>query len=403
MSVKYWWNEHNKVFFSDNSWVLYAGETGEFIEISEDEKNNIENFIATKEDLNHCLLEKLVNIEAVSDKTSDEFARIRNYRMLKKQLSNVLTIYVCPESKSGMIINEDFIDRLVEFCERKNQKIIKFYWNIFYFDKIVLIIEKLSNELKSKGVFVYNGIITNSLGLDEEELRITKDLRVNNLQFLISKEIVSAKTELIKLLDKCELIFNFYKTNFYIPVITILFEGNNTNIKEIQNLKDYFQKRYGDFFKIDITKESDIFSCQNKICNEVYNEGTFSETLKFDNQLNYFERDYLKKVSDCFMCTAQRVQTYLIDWNGNILKCWMDLGQQEKSIFDLKNMKNINLESEYLYLTSDSYSNENCKNCFIKNQCNGGCVHEIEKKCDFNKRIEEFYAFLRKKQKYYVI
>ena len=59
MSARVWWNKHNTVFASDKSWVLYAGETGVFIEITEDERNNIENFIASKEDLNHSLLEKL--------------------------------------------------------------------------------------------------------------------------------------------------------------------------------------------------------------------------------------------------------------------------------------------------------------------------------------------------------
>ncbi len=403
MSAKYWWNKHNKVFASDKSWVLYAGETGVFIEITEDERNNIENFIASKEDLNHSLLEKLQNIEVVSDKTTDDFERIRNYRMLKKQLSSVLTIYVCPENKSGIIISEEFLDRLVLFCERKNQKIIRFYWNILDFDKTALLIEKLTKELESKRIIVYNGIITNTLGLSEGELRITKDLRVNNLQFLIHATIFSNKSELIKLLDKCELIFNFFKTNFYTPVITILFEVNDNNIKDIQKLRNYFLQRYGSFFKVDITKETDLFSCQNKISNEVSDEESFLEILKYDNQLNFYERDYLKKVSSCFMCSAQKAQTYIVDWYGNMLKCWNDLGQAEKSVFDLKKMKNINPEVEYFYLTSDSYSNKKCDKCCIKNQCNGGCVHDNKKSCDFTERIENSYKLLKRKQNYFEI
>ena len=157
-----------------------------------------------------------------------------------------------------------------------------------------------------------------------------------------------------------------------------------------------------DTINLDITNYADIYECRNKINSEIFSDSELENTIEYDKKLNNYERMYLKKVSSVFSCHAQTISAFIIDWDGNVLKCWNDLGNKHKSIYSLETGRPINLEIEYKYLMTNSYTKIECNNCYLKNQCNGGCCHE-KKQCELKNKIKDFYFLREKRQFYYEI
>lgn len=405
-NLKYYWNKNNYLFECDKKQILYAGETGIFLQLNNEEKQYLYDFIRNKIELPKNLLDKLLRIEAVSLKTEKEFENIRNFRVKKKQATAVLSISMCPVNlESKKVLSDKYLESIICFCERKNQKNISFFWNSPDFELIFPMINLLTLKLEEKGIYIYNGLITDFYSFTEKQLSELRKLRFNYFQILLNSDILNQKDKFSDFLDYIEVIFNFCKTLFYKPVFKIICEITKTSEEKIVHLIKYFYQRYGNFFIVDFALKVDIYECFNKLNAEVFNERDIEKYIYIDNDLNNNEREYLKKISNVFACSAQNISAFIVDWDGNILKCWKDLGNKNKSIYDLEKRRAINTEVEYEYLMTDSYLMKKCKNCCMKNQCNGGCIHDTNNfcECKFRKKLKDFYFFERRKQKVFEI
>ncbi len=405
-NLKYYWNKKNYLFEYDEKLILYAGETGSFLSLNDEEKQYLFNFIENKIELPQNLLDKLIKIEAVSLKTERELENIRNFRVKKKQANSVLSISMCPINlKLKKTLSDKYLESIIWFCERKNQKNIRFFWNFSDLEIILPMINLLTLKLEEKGIFVYNEIVTDFYSFTENQLSKLKNLRFNNFQILLNYDILNQKDKFSDFLDYIEVIFNFYKTVFYKPIFKIICEIMEDSEEKILNLQKYFYQRYGDFFFVDFTLKLGIYECNNKLNSVIFEEQDIEKYICFDKELNNNRREYLKKVSNVFECYAQNISTFIVDWDGNVLKCWKDLGNKNKSIYDLEKGLAINTEIEYEYLMTDSYLMSKCKNCCMKNQCNGGCIHDANNFCECNlsKKIKDFYFFEKQKQKVFEI
>ena len=401
----YHWNKKNTIFKYNADWVLYAGETGIFIKITPEEKNDIDTFILSNTLVPSELLNKLEPIEAITKKSEQELSNIRTYRMLKKQMNQVFTLSICPENlEKGTTLSEEAIQKIVNFCKKKNQKNIRCFWNCTTPNRILFLVKKLFSELEINGISIYNGLISYNFECSEILLKDFINLRFNNFKILITSKVLACHNTLSKFLDYIETIFNFYKTNFYSPQIQIFFEINDENCHKIKTLKEYFKKRYGDFFLIEISFNVNIFECNDKLTSSIM-DINLDKYLYFDKKLNYYDRTYLKKISENFTCSAQTYSSYIIDWNLNVLKCWKDLGVNNKSIYNLQKNKGTNLEVEYKYLRSTVCPKSECKKCFMINQCNGECSYYQQNFTDCTKknRLFDFYEMIQNRPQIYEI
>jgi uncharacterized protein len=75
-------------------------------------------------------------------------------------------------------------------------------------------------------------------------------------------------------------------------------------------------------------------------------------------------------------CVAQRIFDYVIGPEGELYKCWSDVGKPE---FIVGNIMNNYVNSELLtkYLKSvDPFESSICRNCFFFFVCGGGCPNQ---------------------------
>ena len=73
-------------------------------------------------------------------------------------------------------------------------------------------------------------------------------------------------------------------------------------------------------------------------------------------------------------CGATCLNSYVIGPEGELYKCWVDVGNKERIVGSVLDMK---INNEYLlanYLVNaNMYDDDACKQCMLLPICNGGC------------------------------
>ena len=108
-------------------------------------------------------------------------------------------------------------------------------------------------------------------------------------------------------------------------------------------------------------------------------------------------------------CGVQIVNTYVIGSNGDIYKCWEDIGNVNQKIgnvlFGLKDERNL---SQFYVMNSSAFEEEKCKDCLFLYSCMGGCPrHRFNNKKE-NKEINPVCITIKNNPKefletYYVL
>ena len=74
------------------------------------------------------------------------------------------------------------------------------------------------------------------------------------------------------------------------------------------------------------------------------------------------------------LCVMTRMNSYLIGPEGEIYKCWNDVGEADKIVGNIKEEKMSNLPLFAKYMTAGSlFDDGNCKDCRLLPICSGGC------------------------------
>jgi len=82
-------------------------------------------------------------------------------------------------------------------------------------------------------------------------------------------------------------------------------------------------------------------------------------------------------------CSADHVNTFIIGTDGELYKCWVEVGQKDKVIGHI-NEPTLNLSrlSEFI-VGSDMFNDEKCVSCQLLPICDGGCeLYRINSKVD---------------------
>lgn len=96
----------------------------------------------------------------------------------------------------------------------------------------------------------------------------------------------------------------------------------------------------------------------------------------------------------CF-CTAETENCYVIDEQGDVFKCWDEVGRKEYRCFNLTDPDSIDYLAIAKYLVSDPFADEACRECVFLPLCFGGCkfqrTHLNKSVCGFTDDILQQY------------
>jgi len=85
-------------------------------------------------------------------------------------------------------------------------------------------------------------------------------------------------------------------------------------------------------------------------------------------------------------CCADTVNSYVLDQDGFMYKCWNDLGNQKKSVMNVKNYNEPQSDVQYMnnvrFITWSPFEFNQCVECNLLPICMGGCPYNGMKNSD---------------------
>lgn len=275
------------------------------------------------------------------------------------------------------------------------------------------IIEELSIEaIALFGKNYTASMVTNGYLLTPEIADKLCDLKIMNLQITIDgpPDIHNTRRKLPNGNDTFFVILENIKNLLNITqeiTITIRINTDKTNIDRVDEVIQYLEH-------YNIKDKVGFYLAPVDNINGTCNAAECFNTYEFAReQINFIQRNIDKTLQlahlpqrNISMCGAVANNSYVIDAQGDLYKCWNEIGNRENSIgsvFDTSIDLNKNLTRWLVY---DIINDTECMNCKFLPLCMGGCpdfkIQGNEKKCspikeNAEEMIELLYKYFNKK------
>ncbi len=425
-------SRYNILYCSNGSYKLYNSRTNFYANISKELFDTLsmikvtENFSLESLNIPQDLLKKLLDSKViVNPYDDDDFYNLKKYLRYNHAFSKlslgliiVPTLacnFKCPycyETKlSHKTMNTSTMEQIIKFVENSGCKTVNLCWHggepLLAFEKMHFLLNRLYNISKLK--IITHSMVTNGFLLDERKCNILKNYKIDNIQITIDgnrdfHNKSRVHKEGIPTFDR--IIGNIENVFTYIPSchVTVRVNLREENRYQFPVLYNELKKRWGNNnYSFDLALVNDI----NNSCNVACLPNKAKVSLMKELYEKYSIRDIHTTISPQIGgCTATCVNSFIIGPEGEIYKCWVDVGKPQKvisSIFDNK-LRNTILPS-YI-VGSDMFSDKKCHDCAFLPLCDGGCVvrrynqyHGGEEydSCPLDK--EDFYDLLEMKLK----
>lgn len=285
----------------------------------------------------------------------------------------------CYESKKTQymgIKEEEYIKR---FIQRNYLKKLTVSW---YGGEPLLnfgTISRLSEYFLSLNDLEYNAsIVTNGYLLTPEIIETFEKYRIEEVQITLDgpehihnmrRPLKSGGPTFAKILSNIELLLKL-NPSITISIRTIIDKENLNYYKELYCflMEKFDSKRVN----IGIGYTHDFFN----------NLPVLSHNLFF----KHYEQDYLILKDDdellslfypkpqANVCTANSLNGYVIAPNGDVYKCWEQIGRKEYSVGNISNPDSFDQRKIAHYLCDNNYlMNSECRECIYFPICDGGC------------------------------
>lgn len=245
-------------------------------------------------------------------------------------------------------------------------------------------LQKLSKEFMricdENNIIYTSGIVTNGYLLSLDTYNILKENRVMNMQITIDgdeethnrrRPLVGGQPTYQKIMRNLENLP--YPTDMRIS-IRINIDGTNYS-KGMDVLKEL--------------QERDILKKVNPYLAQVMNiEGCYDDETCLNTDI-YFELndEFLQKSNELKMkkdfyqfprrfyahCGADRENSYIINANGDVYKCWEDIGKSEYCLGNINTGITLSPKRKIDFLTIDATLDPVCSTCKVLPICMGGC------------------------------
>ncbi|MDR2947631.1 MAG: SPASM domain-containing protein [Prevotella sp.] len=413
METKIYWSQFNHMFNSEKyGHILYNAETNAFANISIDLYNllfAISKGVKEIEELDNATIDNLLQRKIlVKDKNDYLYRRRLRYYFQAFDTSNLgLAVapttacnFICPycyeDNKVNKYMTEEIEDLLLKFISgHRRTNILNLTWYggepLMGFKSIQRILDGLKRIDHIK--LGLHNMPTNGYLLTKEVSLFFKENPMNSIQVTIdgAKEHHDNLRMLpgnLPTFDK--IVSNLDTFMDYNPDTPVFIRMNllNDNIdsygKIHQELSSHWKGRDVLIYPAFVKDFSD--SCKSN-CNLVSRE----EKIEFFKELkDKYKIDVQFKPlnSSTGLCGATHVNYYVIGPEGEMYKCWNDLGVKEKIIGYIDGReKNYDVLTRYL-AGPTIMDDKECQDCSIMPICTGGCLWVRHKNLYENKELD---------------
>ena len=337
------------------------------------------------------------------------------YKSLKNRYnSDYLTLTIAPTSDCNFRcvycyeknsikyppMSDEVQQKVIEFLDERiaNIKALNITWYGGEPLLAISVIENISSKIieacKKNNVDYNASIVTNGYLLTPEIYKKLISLKVNNIQITIDgsedehnkrRPLVGGKPTFKPILDNLCSIRDC-KVESKIN-LSLRINVDKTNAKDIKKLMSIFEEnKLNEFLNIYIAKvrnsnesfDGDLCFCTEEFSNLEYK--FISESFNDNVLINRYPKTLYS------YCGADRDNSLLINSNGDLYKCWEDIGLDEYKVGNIVTEKMINQNTFYNYILYDVTKDMNCKTCKYLPLCMGGCPKErvisTEERCN---------------------
>lgn len=299
-------------------------------------------------------------------------------------------------------MNEETEDAIVTFVQGFIPKItgISISW---YGGEPLLamdVIERLSNKLiglAKKNKLAYNAsMVTNGYLLSRECAMRLAELEVKYIQITVDgdEETHDKKRPLVNGGRTYERIFhNLEEINGQINQVAIRVNIDRNNKSAIKAVNDEIHKRK----LINVS----VYPAPIRGINDCYDEDScMGRTDFFDFEYEFLkslpEKEYTAHIQQKYpvlsgnSCGADNDLAYVIDAEGNLYKCWSDIGDETMKFGNVRTNER-NVPREIIYIKENPLNRDSCRECKLLPVCLGGCPYEVrngvEDKCIYSEKL----------------
>ena len=387
----------------ENKWGIYNSYSASIIEISEKyyqalKANNFSEI--EKEDL-----DELVNLNILTE-SDDALVNKLKFELFKSRYDTDnmhLTItptyfcnFNCPycyeESRPKVFMSDETEQNLIQFVTNRKPETLDVTWYggeaLLAFDRICSITHRFQKLVKH----YHASIVTNGYLMDRDKILKFKELGIDEIQITFdgTKEIHD-KTRILrngngtfdKIVQNLETLFSI-TNEIRVAIRSNIDLNNKDHFYQLNNfISEHFKNKNIFVYPamvMDLESPNGSSSCNSTNCllsKETFNEFMFKEYTENNNEFI----DFMPQEAS-LECMAKHINAFLIGADGEVYKCWLDVGKKEKSIMNINSpeKQNYNLMAAYM-VDADVFEDKKCTNCVLLPSCEGGCPYErLEKK-----------------------
>lgn len=385
--------------------LAFNGLTSSFAEINDDffrilkSLHNLEEESLSSEDTKLVKDMKLGGFILEEDDDELSILKLRSNMGKFNQKGFGLTIaptlqcnFACPycyEERQTEFINDEIknaiIERVKTEAECKNHISINWYGGEPLLAKSIIaeMSEKMIAIAEENGVDYRAYIVTNGYLIDDSTIEILKKAKVTGTQITLDgpPEIHNSRRKLHNGQGTFDKIISGIKLLIASEInVHIRVNIDKTNVNELENLLKILVDNGLQKCSLGLGHVKNYTQACNGIAHNCLNNKEYAEeTLNHQKIL----MKYGFKVDDypfypgikANYCCADTLNAYVIGPNGDLYKCWNDIGNKERSVGNIKEpIKKYNkMYSDYLLWSP--FNHEECINCNILPLCMGGCVY----------------------------
>ncbi|MGM0607910.1 MAG: radical SAM protein [Candidatus Muiribacteriota bacterium] len=394
------WSPYNYLFKSNKyGYLIYNSYSNTFAQLDEKTYKEVQKIQKNPENYDYsnstsllfqlCGAKMLISKDEIPTLNMDLSNTVKRFSTRNLSLTIAPTRdcnFECPycyeEDRPHLYMSKEVENNLVKFIKKyRNFSSISITWYggepLLCWNKIL----KISKEIQKMKPEYYSEIITNGFLLTPKIARQFKDAGIKSVQITIDgmqethnnrRKHKTEKDTFNVILKNLDYLMKVWKGRLVIRI-----NVDKTNHEEYHQVYSMIKERFKESENELVIYPGIIVDYSNdcrgdKTCG-MNRQQIADFMLECYNKFQIMDLNFYPLQNNS-TCTAVMLHSYLIGPEGELYKCWRDLGKKEMIVgsIDGNIPTNNNIISKYL-VGINSYTSSKCSECFFLPICNGGC------------------------------
>lgn len=387
---------------NDKEWILYNSLSNTLAVIENKqmdllESKNYDELIKVDNDLSKKLVRGGYVIEDDFDENVFLDYKLQESRYDKTVLAltiaptldcNFRCSYCYEKNKyKNIVMTNDTAHSIVEFVAARANTLSELLITWYGGEPLLAlnVVEKISNELrdiceKNNIAFDFT-IVTNGFLLTKKNAERLQRIGIKTVQITLdgTEEKHNEKRPLKNGGATFKTIINnLVEVTKYFDEIYIRVNCDEENMDDYKNLYFYIKSLNIEKIIMYAAPIRDYEGCYS--CGKCFVKKSFKEK-EYDIYKSFGEKDFEKFIRRKYptvtwnACGADSVNSIVVSADGDLYKCWSDIGNHERSFGNINKIEDLNVMNQIFYFKNPK-DNAECYECRMYPICLGGCPYE---------------------------